>query len=33
LAQLVHRQVMEQAGEDRPVGVGEGGFADLTLQD
>ncbi|WUH96084.1 hypothetical protein OG900_06475 [Streptomyces sp. NBC_00433] len=24
---------MERAGEDRTVGVGEGGLADLTLQD
>ena len=33
LAQLVHRKVVKQAGEDRPVGVGEGGFVDLALQD
>ncbi|WP_329182688.1 hypothetical protein [Streptomyces sp. NBC_01477] len=31
--ELVHREVMEQAGEGRPVGAGEGGLADLALQD
>ncbi|WP_369395490.1 hypothetical protein AB5J72_37685 [Streptomyces sp. CG1] len=31
--QLVHREVVEQAGEDGAVGGGERGFADLTLQD
>jgi hypothetical protein len=31
--QLVHRKVVEQAGEDGAVGVGEGGLADLALQD
>jgi len=33
LPQLVHREVVEQADEDRAVGVGEGGLADLALQD
>jgi hypothetical protein len=33
LAQLVHRKVVEQAGEQRAVGVGEHGLADLALQD
>ncbi|UQA98184.1 hypothetical protein [Streptomyces halobius] len=32
LAQLPHREVVEQAGEDSAVGVRERGFADLTLQ-
>jgi hypothetical protein len=31
--QLVNRDVMEQAGEDGAVGVGERGLADLALQD
>ncbi|MFE7246042.1 hypothetical protein [Streptomyces sp. NPDC057580] len=32
-AQLVHRETMEQASEQRTVGVGERGLADLALQD
>ncbi|MFD0031469.1 hypothetical protein ACWGDS_43115 [Streptomyces sp. NPDC055059] len=31
--QLVHGEVVEQAGEDSAVGVGERGLADLALQD
>jgi hypothetical protein len=33
VSQPVHREVVEQAGEDGAVGVGEGGFADLAFQD
>jgi hypothetical protein len=33
LVQLVDREVVEQAGEDGAVGVGEGRFVDLALQD
>jgi hypothetical protein len=33
MAQLVPREVMEEAGEDRPVGGGEGGLVDMALQD
>ncbi|MFD3558283.1 hypothetical protein ACFWVU_01235 [Streptomyces sp. NPDC058686] len=33
LAQLVHRELVEQAGEDSAVGVGERGLGDLALQD
>ncbi|MER6951393.1 hypothetical protein ABT294_46000 [Nonomuraea sp. NPDC000554] len=33
MPQLVDREVVEQAGEDGAVGVGERGLADLTLQD
>jgi hypothetical protein len=33
LAQLVHQEVMEQVGEDRTVGVREGGLAGLALRD
>jgi hypothetical protein len=31
--QSVHREVVEQAGEEGAVGVGEGGLADLALPD
>jgi len=31
--QLVHREVVEQAGEDCSVSVGERGLADLALKD
>jgi hypothetical protein len=33
LLQLLHREVVEQAGEDSAVGVGERGLAVLALQD
>lgn len=33
VAQLVHREVVEQAGEDSAVSGAECGLADLTLQD
>ncbi len=33
VAQPLPREVVEQAGEDHAVGVGEGGLANLALQD
>ncbi|MFD4761843.1 hypothetical protein ACFWOJ_24125 [Streptomyces sp. NPDC058439] len=33
MPQLVHGEVVEQADEDRAVGVAEPGLADLALQD
>ncbi|MGI5518637.1 hypothetical protein [Streptomyces sp. CA-106131] len=33
MPQIVHREVVEQAGEDSTVGIGEPGLADLALQD
>ncbi|MFE5028624.1 hypothetical protein ACFRAO_36335 [Streptomyces sp. NPDC056656] len=33
MPQLVHQEVVEQAGEDSTVGAGEPGLADLALQD
>jgi hypothetical protein len=32
VSQFVHREVVEQAGEDSAVGIGERGLADLALQ-